>query len=184
MLNEQVPNYTLWLSKGKNPMGKRYTGFASAKDQNPIVGDVGYYGSIDEIVEIDYWGYFSAVLFWDVWFQVERDEDGLTFVNFNKSYPIVEGLHYVMKKVPRDLFDLQQSNYSTIQDAFRGEHNDFNNIMCAICDDGPIRWAREDAPTETLHVPSYILEAQQTNVVVEEDSDIDDTDWDWMDDTN
>ena len=28
--------------------------FASAKDQNPIVGDVTYYGLIHEIVEIDY----------------------------------------------------------------------------------------------------------------------------------
>ena len=28
--------------------------FASARDQNPIVGDVTYYGAIDEIFAIDY----------------------------------------------------------------------------------------------------------------------------------
>lgn len=32
------------------------TSFASAKDQNPKVSEVNYYGAIEEIVEVDYWG--------------------------------------------------------------------------------------------------------------------------------
>ena len=34
------------------------TSFASTKDKNPIIGDVNYYGTIQEIIEIDYWGSF------------------------------------------------------------------------------------------------------------------------------
>ena len=42
--------------------------FAGDKDQNPIVGDVTYYGAIDEIFAIDYWGNFNVVLFRCGWF--------------------------------------------------------------------------------------------------------------------
>ena len=37
--------------------------FASARDQNPVDGMVLYYGIIQDIIEIYYWGCFSAVLF-------------------------------------------------------------------------------------------------------------------------
>ena len=39
------------------------TSFANAKDSDPLVGEVSYYGSIEEIVEVDYWGAFRVVLF-------------------------------------------------------------------------------------------------------------------------
>ena len=42
-------------------------------------------------------------------------------------------------------------------------------------------WTREDGPVETLQLPTSCLEAQQTNDILEEDSDIDDTEWEWMD---
>ena len=175
--------------------------FASPKDQNPIVGDVTYYGSIHEIVEIDYWGKFSVVLFRCGWFQVEKDEYGLTCVNFNKlcysddpfvlasqvhqvfyvEDSIKEGLHYVMKKVPTDLYNLQVDNCSNIQETFWGELNDSSSDTYAVFNDDPIRWTREDAPAETLQLPTSYLEAQQTNDILEEDSDKDDTEWDWMD---
>ena len=37
--------------------------FASTMDQNPIDGEVFYYGAIQDIIEIDYWGHFNVVLF-------------------------------------------------------------------------------------------------------------------------
>lgn len=37
--------------------------FTSARDQNPIDGMVIYYGIIQDITDIDYWGCFSVVLF-------------------------------------------------------------------------------------------------------------------------
>ncbi|XP_074377014.1 uncharacterized protein LOC141718530 [Apium graveolens] len=39
------------------------TSFSSSRDENPIVGDVSYYGSIEDIIELDYWGLFTVVLF-------------------------------------------------------------------------------------------------------------------------
>ena len=59
------------------------TSFASSKDQNPLVGEVNYYGSIEEILELDYWGEFTVVLFKCCWYQEEKDLYGLTRVNFN-----------------------------------------------------------------------------------------------------
>lgn len=37
--------------------------FASVRDQNPIDGEVIYYGVIQDIIEIDYYGCFSVVFF-------------------------------------------------------------------------------------------------------------------------
>ena len=58
--------------------------FSSAKDQNRIDGEVFYYGLIQGISEIDYWGFFNVVLFKFDWFRNEVDEYGLTRVYFNK----------------------------------------------------------------------------------------------------
>ncbi|XP_074374679.1 uncharacterized protein LOC141715095 [Apium graveolens] len=61
----------LSLAKGPQREAKKHTAltssFASAKDQNPITGDVSYYGSIEEIIEIDYWGALNVVLFKCCW---------------------------------------------------------------------------------------------------------------------
>ena len=60
------------------------TSFASAKDKNLIVGDVGYYGAIEEIIEVDYWGAVSIVLFRCCWYQKAGDCYGLARVNFSR----------------------------------------------------------------------------------------------------
>ncbi|KAL8090711.1 hypothetical protein AgCh_039959 [Apium graveolens] len=52
------------------------TSFASVKDQKPTTGEVTYYGSIEEIIEVDYWGYFNMVLFRCTWM-------GGDFMTFN-----------------------------------------------------------------------------------------------------
>ena len=60
------------------------TSFASSKDQNPKTGDVNYYGSIEEIIELDYWGAFTVVLFRCTWYVDDKDSLGFTRVNFNR----------------------------------------------------------------------------------------------------
>ena len=47
--------------------------FASARDKNPVDGMVLHYGIIQDIIEIDYWGCFSVVLFNYDWFHNEVD---------------------------------------------------------------------------------------------------------------
>ncbi|KAH0682716.1 hypothetical protein KY285_020235 [Solanum tuberosum] len=102
------------------------TSFASSKDKNPIVTDLTYYGRIVDIVELDYYSHFKVVLFKCDWYEVEKDIYGLTYVYFNKRCseeepfvlasqvhkcfyvqdPYDQDRHYVMKTVPRDLFNL------------------------------------------------------------------------------
>lgn len=59
--------------------------FTSARDQNHVDGVVLYYRIIQDIIEIDYWGCFSVVLFKCDWFHNEVNEFGLTWVYFNKE---------------------------------------------------------------------------------------------------
>ncbi|XP_074379270.1 uncharacterized protein LOC141720620 [Apium graveolens] len=106
------------------------TSFASSKDQNPLIGDVNYYGAIEEIFEVDYWGEFSVVVFKCCWYKEEKDLYGLTRVNFNrlcqKSDPYVlasqvqqvfyledpteKTMYNVIKKLPRDWCDVEAEN--------------------------------------------------------------------------
>ncbi|KAL8097419.1 hypothetical protein AgCh_030522 [Apium graveolens] len=106
------------------------TSFASSKDENPVVGNVNYYGSVEEIFELDYWGGFNVVLFKCCWYKEEKDEYGLTKVNFNKlshkndpyvlssqvkqvfyvQDPIQKMVHYGIKKLPRDVCDAENEN--------------------------------------------------------------------------
>lgn len=64
--------------------------FASAKDENPSLGDVNYYGILTDIFELDYRGHFRVVLFKCDWVDINRrsgikqDEFGFTLVNFKR----------------------------------------------------------------------------------------------------
>ncbi|XP_074337042.1 uncharacterized protein LOC141674219 [Apium graveolens] len=97
----------------------------SSRDENPIVGDVSYYGSIEDIIELDYWGLFTVVLFKCRWYQQQKDPHGHIRVNFNRlchksdphvlakqvqqvfyvEDPIEKNVHYVIKKLPREWCD-------------------------------------------------------------------------------
>jgi hypothetical protein len=63
--------------------------YSSAGDNKPILGDILYYGRILDIIEIDYYGRFSVVLFKCEWVDVtrgkgvKRDKFGLSLVNFS-----------------------------------------------------------------------------------------------------
>ena len=59
--------------------------FSSDREQNPVDGMVLYYGIIQDIIEIDYWGCISVVLFNCDWFRNEVDEYLLTRVYINKK---------------------------------------------------------------------------------------------------
>ncbi|XP_074360362.1 uncharacterized protein LOC141700518 [Apium graveolens] len=70
------------------------TSFSSSRDENPIVGDVSYYGSIEDIIELDYWGLFTVVLF-----------KCRCATSFYVEDPIEKNVHYVIKKLPREWCD-------------------------------------------------------------------------------
>lgn len=63
--------------------------YASAGDTNPVLGDVMYYGRILDIIELDYYGKFSVVLFKCEWVNltqgkgVKTDKYNCKLVNFS-----------------------------------------------------------------------------------------------------
>ncbi|XP_074336893.1 uncharacterized protein LOC141674065 [Apium graveolens] len=103
------------------------TSFASSKDESPLVSEFNYYGRIEEILEIDYWGEISVVLFKCCWYQEETYMYGLIRVNFSKlcqksdpyvlasqvqqvyylQDPVDKSYHNVIKKLPRDWSEVE-----------------------------------------------------------------------------
>ena len=144
------------------------TTFASSKDQNPVVGDVNYYGSIEEIFELDYWGAFRVVLFKCCWYQEEKDPFGLTRVNFNKlrlksdpfvlssqvhqvfyvDDPVEKNCQYVIKKLPRDWCDTESQN------AMEEDTSSYHSYNVGIDYETEGGWIRDDVPLTQMPVPS------------------------------
>ncbi len=66
------------------------TSYASAKDRNPLEGNVDYYGILTDILELDYFGNFKVILFRCNWADVtsgrglKKDDFGFTLVNFSR----------------------------------------------------------------------------------------------------
>ena len=66
-------------------MTAKTSSYSSAKDKNPVVGDVEYYGRIIEIVELNYSNEASVVMFkceWTTKTGIRVDDFGITEINF------------------------------------------------------------------------------------------------------
>ncbi|XP_074374509.1 uncharacterized protein LOC141714912 [Apium graveolens] len=145
------------------------TSFASSKDQNPLAGDVNYYGAIEEIFEVDYWGEFSVVVFKCCWYKEDKDLYGLTRVNFNrlcqKSNPYVlasqvqqvfyvedpteKTMYNVIKKLPRDWCDVEAENAN--EEAEDPVLHDLHTSV-PLETDTDINWCRDDVPTRQVPI--------------------------------
>lgn len=153
------------------------TSFASSKDENPIVSEVNYYGAIDEIIEVDYWGALALVLFKCTWYQTDKDCHGLTRVNFSKlcqkddSFVLARqveqvfyiqdctenNLYYVVKKSPREHNDQEDEN-DALEDVSGPTMHDVEvNFELENQSDG-VSWCREDLPRQQVHVDQLIEE--------------------------
>ncbi|XP_022031985.1 uncharacterized protein LOC110933051 [Helianthus annuus] len=173
--------------------------FASSRDKNPAVGNVDYYGRILDIIELDYWSKFRVVLFHCEWYQVEKDDYGLTCVNLNKLCysddpfvmpsqvkqvfyvpdPIVDGLHYVVNTVPRDVYDFDEEHSETNGSTYWCEPNEDMLGSLAQASELETRVSREDIPPLMVDA-STELAATTFEHENGDDSDYDDTLWDWM----
>ncbi|XP_074328065.1 uncharacterized protein LOC141665977 [Apium graveolens] len=116
------------------------TSFATVKDKNPVVGEVGYYGTIEDIIEVDYWGALDVVIFRCCWYQKEKDCHGLTRVNFNKLYekydpfilatqvqqvfyvedPTEKNVHFVIKKLLKDQYSEVEDEINAVVEITEG----------------------------------------------------------------
>ncbi|KAM0920283.1 hypothetical protein ACQ4PT_007619 [Festuca glaucescens] len=86
-----IKNDIRWLSQGPVHAARRYRAFNSRgfRNANPVLRDVTYYGRVIDIVELNYSGQFSVVLFKCEWIDVfseegiQKDKYGYTLVNFS-----------------------------------------------------------------------------------------------------
>lgn len=146
------------------------TSFASSKDQNPLVSEVNYYGRIEEILEIDYWGEFSVILFKCCWYQEETDLYGLTRVNFSrlchKSDPYVlasqvQQVYYlqdpvdktyynVIKKLPKDWSEVESAdaNEEGLNDPILND----THVGSQGVEISDAHWCRNDVPITEIPV--------------------------------
>ncbi|XP_035834064.1 uncharacterized protein LOC118482611 [Helianthus annuus] len=175
--------------------------FASSRDKSPTVENVDYYGRILDIIELDYWSQFRVVLFHCEWYQVEKDDYGLTCVNMKKLCysddpfvmpsqvkqvfyipdPIVNGLHYVVDTVPREVYDFDEESNETDDGSYWCEPNEDRLGYYTQASVQETRLSREDIPPLMVDVSTKL---DATDVIDSENADdsdhYDDTLWDWM----
>ena len=100
--------------------------FSSSKDQNPVVGNVHYYGVVKDIIELDYSGHLKVVLFKCEWFDFKEDEFKLPFVNFRKL--IYQNDPYVLASQVQQVFYVQDPRDSNWHNAVKVTPKDSYNV--------------------------------------------------------
>ncbi|XP_077217923.1 uncharacterized protein LOC143852426 [Tasmannia lanceolata] len=73
--------------------------FSSARDQNPIAGDISYYGVLTDIIELNCFGRLKALLFKCDWFDVVTPNRGIK----------IDAFGYTVTKL-RDLYEVHGNN--------------------------------------------------------------------------
>ena len=148
------------------------TSFANSKCQNPIIGEMNYYGFIEDIIKVDYWGVFRMVICKCCWYQEEEDPYGMTSrVNFNKSRhksdpyvlasqvhqvfyvedPITKSVQYVMKRLPRVWCDTEDQDLLEEENNLPDKHD--SNLDFQIQNQSSeFSWFRDDIPKRQVPV--------------------------------
>ncbi|XP_021747879.1 uncharacterized protein LOC110713739 [Chenopodium quinoa] len=105
--------------------------FSSSKDQNPIMGSVAYYGSIEDIIELSYHGQFSVVLFRCMWFYSEMNDE---FILVNKNRTIGGGEPFILASQARQVFyveDLTKNGWFYVVHNLPTELSD-GRMLCLV----------------------------------------------------
>ncbi|KAH6761097.1 hypothetical protein C2S51_018046 [Perilla frutescens var. frutescens] len=117
--------------------------FSSTRDQNPILGDLDYYGILRDIIELDYGCGRSIVLFDCDWVssgsRLKQDVDGFTLAKFsNVTHPTEQEWKVVVSTTARAHYNME----STIDVETYLQSNICSPPITAEI--GDFRWARED----------------------------------------
>ncbi|XP_057747099.1 uncharacterized protein LOC130966327 [Arachis stenosperma] len=170
------------------------TSFASTKDANPIHENVSYYGRVNDIIELDYYGNFKVTLFKCDWYEAREDAYGSTYVHFNKKCyqeePFVlacqvhqcfyvqdafdKNKHYVMKTVPRDLFSISDQVAIDVEDTYENEPFDNSTVPSIPNDDGEVDLVRNDLNEVLVDVAKEVYFSQEYNTGSDEEYDSED----------
>ncbi|KAM3338038.1 hypothetical protein P3S68_032364 [Capsicum galapagoense] len=143
-------------------------------------------------MELDYYGHFKVVLFNSDWYEVEKDTYGLTYVYFNKKcsleepFVLASQVHqcfyvqdpydqdrlYVMKTVPRDLFNVSDHVESNTSESYENEPSEQFMGLSISNDNGEVVLIRNNVPKTIIDVDveGFLAEQQE----VEHDSESED----------
>lgn len=138
--------------------------FSRRNDNNPVVGDVTYYGVLKDIIELEYLDGRKIVMFDCDWVSTrsaqKQDEYGFALVNLSRlrqhnepfilssqaqqvfyvEDPTENGWHVVVKTKPRDSFDMDPV---LSLDANALQQSDADNVQSQD-DTEQLNWARRD----------------------------------------
>ncbi|KAG5600550.1 hypothetical protein H5410_031920 [Solanum commersonii] len=187
-LQEDVPYLIKQLSRGPNYVAKRYSGylingyrfhvrqrdarrktqncgvtlvasttrFASSKDKYPIAADLTYYGRIIDI-------------------RCSQEEPFVLGSQVHQCFyvqdPYDQDKHYVMKTVPRDLFNMGDQVESNLPQSYENEPSEHLMGPSIPKDNGEVLLTRNDVPETIIDVPSEEFVTQQLKVEEEEFED-------------
>lgn len=157
--------------------------FSTVKDNNPLSGDVTYFGRLNDIIELNYHKGKKIVLFNCDWVDVntrrgiKTDELGFTLVNFNhllrtketfvlasqaqqcfySEDPIDKDWNVVIVTKPRDTYDMnndmEEDGFEFVDDA-PIEHETHNDQQLeAIEIETNVNWDRPDVPDVIIDTP-------------------------------
>lgn len=89
--------------------------------------------------------------------------------------------HYVMKAIPRELFDMNEGLDADLGESYWSELTDVSLPLVTHSDVHDVSWLRENMPTTTVDVPARMLNTEPDFEMDASDDDIeDDTLWDFM----
>lgn len=211
-MNEEISEWIKVLSRGPNNVCRRFSGyvingyrfhtrarearlktqnsgvtleslsFRSEEDEHSEKVSVTYYGTIKDIIELDYYGHAKYVLFKCDWFVAEEDKYGLKCVYLNKKCykndpfvlasqvqqcfyiedPYKKNRHYVLKALPRDSFDMGESSNSD------GHEYENSNLVFSK-DDCEVDLVRKDIPDDIFEKPLSELYLQQKGKSIDDE---------------
>ena len=164
------------------------TSFAISKDENPIATDLTYYGRIVDIVELNYYNHFMVFLFKLYCYEVKKYVYGLTYVYINKRFskeepfvlasqvhqcfyvqdPYDQDKHYVIKTVPRNLFNMGDEVQSKLPQSYENEPSEHSKGPSIPKDNGEVLLTRTDLPETIIDVHVEEFVNQQLKVEYEE----------------
>ncbi|KAG6502953.1 hypothetical protein ZIOFF_035242 [Zingiber officinale] len=121
--------------------------FASTKDENPTTKPIAYYGSIIEIIELDYYGSSKFV------HQCFYIED-----------PFDANRKYVMKTIPRDFFNMKDDINSNAQELYQSESSDHAVNLAIVDSNYEVELVRDDMSMTFIENPLL-----KSNMVESED---------------
>ncbi|KAL5762833.1 hypothetical protein ACOSP7_019097 [Xanthoceras sorbifolium] len=170
--------------------------FASAKDKNPVVGDISYFGHLVDVIELDYYGGRKVALFNCDWIDTKtnrgtkKDELGFTLVNptcllkteesfilasqaiqvFYVEDPIETDWHDVVFTKLRDLYDMDE--VANVGDLYMENESYITQSLQELIDN--VNDVRDNVSRITLDLSLIIIEeGGETNDTNDDDEDED-----------